>query len=248
MKKIIFIGLITFLGAALWQLPLSYAKPYAEKAIKGLKLNDVSGTVWNGKSKQFIANNTDFENVKWNIKPLESLTSLSLKFNFDIKSRDFTANGLAGIRLNKTIVIDDTQFDLNAAYLNKKIKIAKISGDIQGMIKHAELNQQDLPIIDGVIDWKEAAVSSPIKLAQGDYHAIITPDSNGLNIQLSSSDAPVELSGKITVDKELVYIADLNIKAIDPNLAPMMGLLGKKQADGTVNIKQKGDLKPFIGK
>jgi general secretion pathway protein N len=239
---------LAFLVAALWQLPLSYAKPYAEKYVQGLKLNGVSGTVWNGKSQQLIANNTDFENVKWNVKPLQSLTSLSLKFNFDIKSRYLTAHGLAGITPNKTLIIDDTKFDLNASYLNKKIKLAKISGDIKGTIKHAEINQQDLPIIDGIIDWKEAAVNSPIKLAQGDYHAVITPESGNINIQLSSSDAPVELDGKITVNKEWMYDTDLNVKATDPNIAPMMGMIGKKQANGAVNIKQKGDLKPFIGK
>lgn len=248
MKKILSLGLIAFLVAALWQLPLSYAKPYAEKYVQGLKLNGVSGTVWNGEAQQFIANNTDFEKVKWDVRLLESLTSLALKFDFDIQSRDFTAKGLAGITPSEDLIIDNTQFELNASYLNKKIKLAKIHGDIKGNIKHAELNQKDLPIINGIIDWKDASVTSPIKLAQGNYHAVITPDSGKMNIQLSSSDAPVELGGKITLNKEWIYKTDLNIKATDPNLAPMMGLLGKKQANGAINIKKQGDLKPFIGK
>lgn len=248
MKKILFLGLLAFLIAALWQLPLSYAKPYAEKYVRGLKLKGVSGTVWNGEAKQLIANNTNFEKVIWNVKPLESLTSLSLKFDFDIQGRDLTAKGLAGITPDKTLVLKNTQFDLNASYINKQQRLAKLSGDIKGTIKHAKLNQVDLPMIDGVIDWKEAAVSSPIKLAQGDYHAVITPDSGNLNIQLSSSDAPVELGGKITVNKQWIYNTDLTIKAMDPNLAPMMGLLGNKQANGIVNVKKQGDLKPFIGK
>jgi len=248
MKKILFLGLLAFLVAALWQLPLSYAKPYAEKYVKGLKLKGESGTVWNGEAKQLIANNTNFEKVKWNVRPFESLTSLSLKFDFDIQGRDLTAKGLAGLTPNKTLIIDNTQFDLNASYINKQQKLAKLSGDIKGTIKHAELNQQDLPIINGVIDWKEAAVSSPIKLSQGDYHAIITPDSGKMNIQLSSSGAPVELAGKITLNKKWIYNTDLNIKATDPSLIPMIGLLGKKQANGAVNVKKQGDLKPFIGK
>lgn len=247
MKKIIFIGLLAFLVAALWQLPLSYAKPYAEKYVQGLKLNGVSGTVWNGNAQQLIANNTDFEKVKWNVKPLESLTSLSIKFDFDIQSRDFSAKGLAAITPNEDLIIDNTQFELNASYLNKKIKLAKISGDIKGTIKHAEINQQDLPIIDGIVDWKEAAVNSPIKLAQGDYHAVITPESGNINIQLSSSDAPVELGGKITVNKEWIYNTDLNIKATDPSIAPIMGMIGKKQVNGVFKIKEKGNLKKAIG-
>ncbi|MEE9309530.1 MAG: type II secretion system protein N [Cocleimonas sp.] len=248
MKKILFLGLLVFLAAALWQLPLSIVKPYAEKYVAGLKINEASGTVWKGEAQQLIANNTNFEKVKWTVKPLASLTSLSLKFDFDIEGRDLTAKGLAGLTPNKNLIIEDTTFTLNARYLNKQQRFARLSGDISGNINHATLNQRDLPMIDGIIDWKEAAVTSPIKLAKGDYHAVVTPDADKLNIQLTSSDAPVELSGKITLNKEWMYNTDLNIKASDPTIAPMMGLLGRAQADGAVNIKRKGDLKPFIGK
>ncbi len=248
MKKIIFLGLLSFLAAALWQLPLSFANPYLTKYVKNIKLKDVSGTVWNGEAQHLIANNMDFEKVKWSVKPLQSLTSFSLKFDFDIKGRDLTAKGLAGLTPSKTLILDKTQFDLNASYLNKKQRFAKLSGDIKGNIKHAELNQKDLPIINGIIDWKEAALNSPIKLAQGDYHAVITPDAGNMNIKLSSSDAPVELAGVIKLNKEWLYDTDLKIKSSDPGISSMIGMIGKKQANGMVNIKQKGDLKPYIGR
>ena len=248
MKKIIFIGLLSFLAAALWQLPLSFANPYIAKYVNGVKLQDVSGTVWNGEAKHLIANNIDFEKVKWTVKPLQSLTSLSLKFDFDIKGQDLNANGLAGITPSRTLILDKTQFELNASYLNKRQRFAKLSGDIKGNIKHAELHQKDLPIVNGIIDWKEAALNSPIKLTQGDYHAIITPESGDMNIKISSSDAPVELSGEIKLNKEWIYNTDLKLKSDDPSINSMIGLLGKKHSDGSINIKQKGDLKPFIGK
>ncbi len=248
MKKIIFIGLLSFLAAALWQLPLSFANPYIAKYVKNITLKDVSGTVWNGEAKHLIANNIDFEKVTWTVKPLQSLTSFSLKFDFYINGQDLTANGLAGITPNRTLILDKTTFDLNASYLNRKQRFAKLSGDIKGHIKHAEINQKDLPIVNGVIDWKEAALNSPIKLTQGDYHAIITPDAGNMNIKLSSSDAPVELSGVIKLNKEWLDDTDLKIKSSDPGISAMIGMIGKKQANGMINIKQKGDLKPFIGK
>lgn len=248
MKKIIFLGLLSFLLAALWLLPLSFAKPYAEKYVAGLQLNDVSGTIWNGKVGSFIIAKTDLENVKWKLQPLKSLTSLSLNFSFNIDGKDLTAKGFAGITPSQKLILDDTQFDLDAKYINTLQTVAKTSGDIKGTIKHAELDQESLPIVNAVIDWKEAAISSPIKLAQGDYHAKITPDSGDLNIKLSSSDAPMELDGKIKLNKEWLYDSDINIKSNDPGLGSMIGLIGKKQADGTVNLKNKGDLKPFLGK
>lgn len=248
MKKIIFLGLVSFLVAAIWMLPLSLAKPYAEKRVIGLKMEEVSGTIWNGDSKHFTANNTYLGHVKWKVDPLKSLTSLSLKSTFNIDSKDLTATGIASITPQKKLIIDNTNFEINANYINKLQKNVIVSGDIKGNIKHAVLDKKNLPEINGVIDWKEGAVNSPIKLSSGDYHAVITPDSSGLKIILSSSDAPAELNGKIKLNKEWMFETDINIKAKDPNIASMLGLVGKKQADGSVQIKQKGDLKPFIGK
>lgn len=248
MKKIIFIGICVFLASALWQLPLSVAQPYAEKFIKGLHLKDVSGTIWNGNVGSFTIAKTNLEKVKWHAEPLQSLRTLSLKFTFDIDSRNFNVQGLVGITPKQTLILDNTQFDLDAKYLNTLQKYAELSGDIKGNIKHAEINQQDLPIIDAVIDWKEAALTSPVKLAKGDYNAVILPISGNMDIKLSSSDAPMELDGKIKLNKEWIYNSDLNIKSEDPGIGSMISLLGEKQANGVVNVKKQGDLKPFIGK
>ncbi len=248
MKKIIFFGLISFLLAAIWQLPLSIAKPYIEKIAKNIKLTDVSGTIWNAQAKQLSINNTRIDNVSWKIRPLQSLASLSLNTSFNINDKNLTAKGYAKITPKQTLILDDTRFSLDASYLNTLQKNAKLSGDIIGQIKHAVLEKQELPMIKGVVNWNSAAITSPIRLPQGDYHALITPDDNGLNIKLSSSDAPAELNGNIKIDKKWLYDADLSVKARDKGFASMLGFIGRKAADGSVKIKQKGDLKPFLRK
>jgi len=248
MKKIILLGLVSFLLAGLWLLPLSFAKPYAEKYVKGLHLKGVTGTVWRGGAQSLTIAGLDFDEVNWRVLPLKSLTSLSLKLSFDIDSRDFQATGFAGLTPSKKVIIDDMNFDLDAKYINTIQKYAKTSGDIIGNIKHGEFDETNLPIVNAVIDWKAAAVSSPIKLAQGDYQAIITPESDGIHINLASSDAPMELDGSIKLNKEWLYDVNVNVKSSDPSLAPMIGILGKKQPNGTTKLTRKGDLKPLIGK
>ena len=249
MKKVIFLGLVSFLIAAIWQLPLSFAKPYAEKMIKGLKMEEVSGTIWNGEAQRFTLPNNYLGQVKWKVAPLKSLTSFSLTSSFNINNEDdFSATGLASLKPNKVLILKDTKFALDAQYINRLQKNAILKGEIKGNLKHAVLDQQNVPEIDGIIDWKEGAISSPIKLSPGDYHAVITPESEGLKILLNSSDAPVELSGEIKLNKEWLFATNLTIKPIDSKIAPMLGLLGKRQANGIIQVKQKGDLKPFIGR
>ncbi len=245
MKKIIFIGLLSFFIAAIWQLPLSFIKPYIEMAVKGLKITGPSGTVWNGKADVLKVANKNLDNVSWKVKPLKSLTSLSLKVDFDIDDPNLTAQGLASITPQQNIILDDTQFELNANYLNKLQKYAKVSGEIKGSIKHAEIykDKNKLPKVKGIIDWKNASVISPMKLASGDYKAIITPASGDLLIKLSSFEAPAELKGEIKVNKAWKYDAALNIKSNDENVGSLLGLLGKKQPDGSIVVKKSGQLK-----
>lgn len=212
-------------------------------------MDNVSGTIWNGESEKFTANNKFTGHVKWKVKPLESLTSLSLSSSFNIENNDIKAYGVASVTPQRTLLLKNTHFEIDANYFNSLQKQATLTGDVTGNIKHAVLNEKDLPEIKGTVDWREAAVSSPLlKLATGDYHAIISPKAGNLEIKLSSSDAPAELNGIVTLNQEWLFETDLTIKTADKGLAPMLGLLGKKQADGSILVKKKGDLKPFIGK
>lgn len=248
MKKIIFFGLISFFVAAIWQLPLSFAKPYIEKVAKQIKMDGVSGTIWNGKAKQLTINKINIENVQWQIKPFQSLISLSLNTTFNINDPNLTANGIASISPTQKLTLDNVKFTLDANYLNKLQQNAKLVGDIIGSIKYAVIDQENLPDINGIVNWNDAAIISPIKLPQGDYHALITSSNDGLNIKLTSTDAPAELNGDIKLNKQWLYDTDIDIKAKEQGLTSMLGLVGEKQADGSVKIKQKGDLKPFLGK
>lgn len=247
MKKIIFLGLFSFLIAAIWQLPLSIAKPYAEKMINTLKLNNVSGTIWQGEVQHFSIQNTNLGKVNWNVHPLQSLLSLSLKSSFKIKSPDLAAHGIVAITPTKTLILNDTFFDLDAKYINTLQNKAVLAGDIRGSIKYAKIDQQkNLPMIDALINWQGGAMQLPIKLEPGDYHAVIKPESDNLNIKLTSSEAPLELNGKIVLNKEWQYNANIVAKAKKPGLRAMLNLAGQAQSDGSALINQKGDLKPFI--
>lgn len=247
MKKIVLLGLLSFLIAAIWQLPLSFAKPYAEKLIQGLKLEGVSGSVWNGSAQKLITNNQDFGQVDWKVNPLQSLTSLSLKSSFSIKGNQLTAEGTAAVTPNKKIIIDKTTFDIDAAFLNHFQKQAKLAGDLQGNIDRAELETNTLPILDAVVDWKQGTVSSILlNLTAGDYHFIITPDSEGLTIQPSSKEAPIDLKGRVKLSKDWVLKPDIMINSTNQGVAGMLKLAGKPQSDGSTHITNSTDLKPFL--
>ncbi len=247
MKKIIFLGLLSFLIAAVWQLPLTFAKPYVEKYVQGLELNNVNGTIWNGSAQDVTHRGQDFGHISWKVNPLKSLVSLSLTTAFKINGKPLTAEGIAAITPRKKMILDNTNFDMDASYLNNFQKQAKLSGELQGTIHHAEIEKDQLPVIDADINWKQGKVSSMLlKLSAGDYHAKIRPNENGLHIEPSSSDAPIQLSGTVDIDKDWLYKPNLKVNSKDQGIAGLLKFAGKPQPDGSILMNKSLDLKPFL--
>jgi len=248
MKKIIFLSLLAFLLAALWQLPLSIAQPYVEKLVSGLTFGSTSGTVWNGKASNFKVNNNSLGEVSWKVQPIQSLISFKLKTHFKITGDELNADGFAGLGINKKLSLDNTRFDISSDYINRMQTNAKLAGNITGDITHAVLSEKEVPQVKGIIDWNDGALSSPINLKPGNYKAIISPSSGDLDIKLSSNEAPVELGGDIKLIKDWTYSTNIVAKSSDPGIAAMLNLAGQKQSNGSVVIKNKGDLSPFISR
>ena len=85
-------------------------------------------------------------------------------------------------------------------------------------------------------------------LKPGNYKAIVSPSSGDLDIKLSSNEAPVELDGDIKLIKDWTYTTNIVAKSNEPGIAAMLNLAGQKQSNGSVLIKNKGDLSPFIAR
>lgn len=247
MKKLIFFGLISFILATIWLTPLAFVAPFLTKFTSDVVFQEPKGTIWNGEVNNLSVQNHYLGKASWRVDPIKSLKSLSFKTNFTLKSDDINANGLAGITYNKNLVINNTQFDINAEYLNTLQTNAKLSGSFNGYLNNALLKQNEIPMIDGIVNWQNGSLDAPIKLDKGDYRAIIKPIDEDLDIKLSSKEAPIELNGDIKLQKDWMFNTNLITKSSNPGLMAMMKFAGKPQSDGTILIQQKGDLKPFVG-
>ena len=247
MKKLIFLGLLSFILAAIWFTPLAFVAPHLSKVTKDVVFQEPQGTIWNGQVDNLSIQNHYLGKASWRVDPIKSFKSLALKSNFTVKSEDINANGLAGITLNKNLIVDNTQFDINAEYINTLQKNAKLSGSFNGFINNAVLKQNKVPIINGIINWQNGSLDAPIKLEKGDYRAVIKPLNTDLDIKLSSKEAPIELNGDIKLQNNWMFNTNITAKSNNQGLMAMMKFAGKPQNDGTILIQQKGDLKPFVG-
>lgn len=247
MKKLIFFGLISFLLATIWFTPLAFVTPHLSKVTSDILVQEPSGTIWDGQINHLTIKNNYIGKASWRVDPLRSVKSLSLKTKFTVKGDDINAYGVAGLTINKDLIIDNTQFDVSANYLNTLQTNATLSGNFNGFVKHAVVKRNTVPEIDAIVNWQDGALIAPFKLAEGDYRAVIKPENENLDIELSSKESPIELNGDITLQKDWKFSTNLITKSSNAGLMAMMKFAGKPQTDGTILIKQSGDLKPFIG-
>lgn len=247
MKKLIFLGFLSFVMASILFIPLAFLTPHLSKITTDVTFEEPEGTIWNGKVNNLTIKNNFLGKATWRVNALKSLKSLSLKSDFTLKSNDINASGFAGLNLNKELLIENTQFDINAEYLNTLQSNAKLSGSINGFIENALIIQNVVPSIKGIINWQDGSLDAPIKLDKGDYRAELKPEGQNLDIKLSSKEAPIELNGDIKLQNDWVFNTNLVTKSNNLGLMTMMKFAGKAQTDGTILIKQTGDLKPFIG-
>lgn len=248
LRNLILLGITSFSATAIWNIPAAFAYQYLP--LKNIQVNELKGTVWNGEAKEIVTKNLTLNNISWSVDLLKSLTSLAIKSNIEIQDPDITFKGLAGFTMNQTISLDDSQFETTGAFASKFQKLAKLSGDIKGNINHFEMAKGELPLLDANYHWKQGELLSPMRIRPaGDYTIIVKPSDNGLTANISSSNAPLALSGDAKIDKEWKYKTNLKIKAANAsgkgtmNIIKMTGI--RLEKDGSAIIKQQGQLKAF---
>lgn len=248
--KLILLGLLTFIITAVWLTPAAFVAPHIQRMSPNIAITGSSGTIWNGAANNLRINNFDLGKVNWKVLPLKSLTSLSLVSEIDLDGPEITAQGLAAYAYDRTIRLNDIQFEAEASLVARVQPMAKLGGKFQGLIKQAEVRPQAFPSITGVLNWIQGTVSFPVRLTPGNYRADITSQDETITAEIESADAPLELSGTTSLNSQWQYQANVTAKT-KPGVPPLLTNLlrsaagGNPSADGSVQIKRKGSIKPI---
>jgi len=249
--KLILLALVTFIVSALWMTPAAFVAPHLEKLATGVTIKGSSGTIWNGSVTQLQVKQFNLGHVRWKVLPLQSLSQLSLVVELNIDGQELSAQGLAAYAYDRTISLDNVQFEADASLATHIQPMAKLGGKFQGMINHAEIQPQGFPVVTGILNWIQGSVLFPIRLEPGNYRADISSQDETISAQIESSDAPLALTGTTSLNNQWQYQADINAKTQASAPALLTNLLrsaagGNPAADGSVQIKRKGSIKPLV--
>ncbi len=247
--KLILLGLLTFVLAALWLTPAAFVAPYIEKAAPNLKIANASGTIWNGQAGSVRTNNFDLGSVDWKIRPLKSLLSLALVTDLDIQGPELNAAGTAAYGSDKSIRLESIKFDAEAGIIRRFQPQVQLTGKFEGLIDDAEIVPGGFPVVNGVVNLVNGGVIFP-RVEPGNYRADIKSEDSSLIAEISSVDSPLSLDGKASINSDWQYQSDVLAKG-SSELNPMVMNLLRPVAgnnpgpDGSLRINRKGKIQPI---
>ena len=248
--KLILLGLITFALTALWLMPAAFVAPHIQRMAPNIAISGSSGTIWNGAANNLRVNNFDLGETSWKVLPLKSLTSLSLVSDITVNGQEITAKGQAAYAYDRTIRLNDMQFEAESSLVARFQPMAKLTGSFQGLVNEAEIRPKVFPSVTGVVNWIQGGITFPMRLAPGNYRADISSQDETITANIESADAPLELKGTTSLNSQWQYQANVVAKA-KPGVPPLLNNLlrsaagGNPSADGSVQIKRKGSIKPI---
>ncbi|TEW53937.1 type II secretion system protein N [Psychromonas sp. RZ22] len=217
-----------------------------------IKINDVTGSIWQGQAKQVVVNpKLTLQNVKWDIQfdaLLDSVLAANVSFDNGPQSMSGKAVVEYGITSGQAsasnVILDLTSQEL-LTFLPMQLPV-KITGEFSAAIKKVQQGSPYCEQLDGVIFWNNAYLSSQmgnidlssaavdLSCDNGNISALVTQKSEqlitNLDVKLSEGGA-YQLNGDIQGTDKL-----------DPSIAQSLSWAGPRNASGATTINFKGRL------
>jgi general secretion pathway protein N len=237
--------LIVVLAAVVWWLPASWALPVLRSRLHGLQLQQVTGTVWQGRAGQVsTAAGAPLGKVEWLLSRRTLLGDIDL--DLSLQQPQLSFHGHMRQLSNTQDEWRDVTLSLDPSMLDVQPWLHAIpQGQLKLTIARAQL-QGGWPMqADAAAHWTSAAIQTAHGVATlGGMSAQITGDNGVLQATLSDDgDSALHMSGLLSFSP-LGWSLQMSLKPRkdDPLLVQWLHTLGRAEADGTVRLGYRGGL------
>jgi len=252
LRRIGLVVVVLLLAGALlfWFLPASLAVPLLASKARGVVLDDLSGTLWNGRAGRVAtADGRTLGSVEWHLGREAILGRTHAQVHLDGPVGRF--DGLVDRTDADHTVWSAVDFRLDAAALAGPSLPRELAplGVVEGRIPRAEM-QGNWPVtLDAEVNWVAAVVRTPdgvvnlgaitLKAASqgGVLRATLADDGKGtLGVQAVLAASPLgwRMQGRLVP------------RIADTALSHLIARFGPVGRDGTVNLQRKAGLAPPI--
>lgn len=246
----IVLGVSAYLYFMLVNIPAGVAYKYVVSPFdKGnmVKLQGLSGTLWQGEAAQAHIANLNFGRLNWDLR-LWSLLTGKLGLDLFTKGTDSRIEGQAKAGFDQTLYIGKLQGKIPAAMLMPLFygfPIA-INGQISADITHAEIQKGKRIDVEGKMVWHGAALTAPQAVELGDLFVALRPDKDGTKLLLSDQGGPLTLEGTVKVKHNGQYKVNVYLgtrAGSQPALSNGLKMMGRTNPQGKVLVSRTGRLR-----
>jgi len=211
-------------------------------------INNISGTLWNGKASIVITNKLMLNDAHWSFLPTRLLLArLAIDVDADLNNNPLNTRLSTGISGN--LAVDELNVKLDAADVASVVALplGELSGEFFLRINHATFQPGSVPRIDGTLDWNQAAVTVAETADLGNISVVVNEsDDSPLIANISNIGGQLALVGSLSTDEAGLYSLKLTMKpnaSASDNLLSTLAMIAKKQRNGSFLLVNNGNLK-----
>jgi general secretion pathway protein N len=229
------------------------AKPVIDLVNKNTPANvqGVSGTLWNGKALLININNMKIDKTEWSFKLWKLvLGKVAIDINAQFSDNDIIAE--VGTSFLGRFFINDLYAEITAQQAAElaNLPLVQLSGIISLDIESAQWKQGELPLANGEISWKDAAVTVTDTASLGNVTILLSEsDQQLLNAEIKNQGGDIKINGTAGLLPAADYTVDIKLlptATANNNIKQSLGMFAQRQSNGEYTFKKSGSLNQIM--
>ena len=229
------------------------AKPVIDLVNRNTLANvqGVSGTLWDGRALLISINNINIDRTEWSFK-LWKLFIGKVAVNINTQFSDNDINAEIGTSFLGRFFINDLYARVDAQQVAElaNLPLVQLSGIISLDIESAQWKQGELPLANGEISWRDAAVTVADTASLGNVTILISEsDQQLLTAEINNQGGDIKINGTAGLVPEADYTVDIKLlptATANNNIKQSLGMFAQRQSNGEYTLNKTGSLNQIM--
>jgi len=238
---IVFI-LIIFILSLVIQFPAAVSQQWLEN--EHIRVNGISGTLWNGRASEADINGWYLRDIKWELMPKE-LFSGALSYKLSMYPFNGLVDTILTLKSNEIINLNKLEGNLSHGTVETILPNLGIDSSIKLDIKEAIINSGIPVLINGKVTLNDLIIKGLSNQSVGNFEIELITQANQIIGSFDDINALLDVAGTITIsrDGEYMLVGVVSSNSYTPeNIKTMLTFLGSANDKNQRSFRFEGML------